>query len=62
MYNDSLKKKAINLLQQSTNLRKVARESGLGYEWLIKLSKNQIPDPGVLKIEKLINHLDSEAA
>ena len=34
----------------------LAEQTGLDYEWLRKFTSNQIKDPGVLKIEKLLEH------
>jgi len=35
------------------NLAKVARESGVQYDWLVALSKGKFEDPGVKKMELL---------
>ena len=50
----NLRKKAINGLNSCTIDRKtIAKKTGLGYEWLNKLAQGKIPDPGVMKIEKV---------
>lgn len=55
----------MTLLQETIGLLKndgrsldtIARESQLGREWLSKLKQQKIPDPGVVKIEKLNSYL-----
>ena len=39
-----------------------ARETGLDYNWISKLSNSGIDDPGVKKIEKLVNYLREKQA
>lgn len=39
-----------------------AKETGLGREWLAKLSQGAISDPGVNKIEKLNAYLKAKLA
>ena len=34
----------------------LAEQTGLEYEWLRKFVRDEIGDPGVLKIEKLLGH------
>ena len=38
-------------------LTEIANMSGLGYEWLKKFKAEQIPDPGVKRVETLYNFL-----
>lgn len=41
----------------------VAKEAGVGYEWLLKFAKGKINHPGFDKIAKLYTYLkDKEAA
>ena len=50
-----LKEQAIELLRKHRgHWPTIARETGLGYQWIIKLAADKIPDPGVVKIEKLL--------
>lgn len=61
MENESLLARTLALLKnrrESMPLPRIAKESGLNYEWLKKLSYGQIPDPGVIKIEKLFAYLN----
>ena len=46
---------------QKGRLPTVARETGLGLEWLRKLVAGHIQDPGVSKIEKLSNYIAKTA-
>ena len=41
------------LKRDKRTLGEIAQGTGLGREWLSKLSQGRIPDPGVNKIEKL---------
>ena len=34
----------------------LAKETGLGYQWLKKFTQGHIPDPGISKIGVLLNH------
>ena len=42
------------------NWPKTAAETGLGREWISKLSQGVITDPGVLKIERLHAYLSQK--
>jgi hypothetical protein len=37
----------------------LAAETGLGFEWLSKLSQGRIPNPGVRKVQCLYDYLSS---
>ena len=39
--------------------RKIAQDTGLGYEWLQKLAQGHIEDPGIKRIYKLNEYLRS---
>ena len=39
--------------------RIIAAESGLGLEWLHKLAQGRIPDPGIIRIQRLHDYLSS---
>lgn len=39
------------------SLRQIAKDSGLGYQWLQKVAAGEIKDPGVNRIEKLLEEL-----
>lgn len=41
---------------------RVAKESGVGYEWLIKFSRGEIPKPGFEPVTKLYTYLKSKQA
>jgi adenylosuccinate lyase len=47
---------------QKGRLPTVARETGLGLEWLRKLAAGHIQDPGISKIEKLENYMRQQSA
>ena len=47
---------------QKGRLPTVAKETGLGLEWLRKLVAGHIQDPGVSKIEKLRAYMNRPAA
>lgn len=49
------------LAQTSIPPRTISRETGLGYDWLIRLRRGEIRDPGIRKIESLHDYL-SEAS
>jgi hypothetical protein len=38
---------------------RIARESGLSIHWLHKMSRRAIPDPGVVRVERLHRYLRS---
>ncbi len=46
---------------QKGRLPTVAKDTGLGLEWLRKLVAGHIQDPGVIKVEKLRAYMDSHA-
>ena len=55
IYNDT-----IDLLKATkghVSRRKIAADTGLGYEWINKLAQGLIEDPGVQKIQMLHNYL-----
>jgi hypothetical protein len=59
----SLLQKTVDLLGKcDLPLPKIAVMSGLGYEWLKRLKRGEIPDPGVNRIEKLHDFLASRIA
>lgn len=63
MNENSLLSRTMRLLRdrpQSLPLTQVARDSGVGYEWLKKLYYGHIPDPGVNKIERLHAYLTAQ--
>ena len=37
--------------------RELARQSGVGYEWLCKIDQGRIKDPGVKRVQTLYNFL-----
>ena len=39
--------------------RELARQSGIGYEWLCKVDQGRIKDPGIRRVQKLYNFLSS---
>lgn len=43
------------------SLPRLAKETGLSYQWLKKLVAGDIADPGVKKIERLLNHKNQSA-
>lgn len=45
---------------QKGHLPRIAREAGLGLEWLRKLVAGQIHDPGASKVEKLRAYIDQQ--
>lgn len=60
MRTEPLMKKTLKLLKKRGGYRDIARATGLGYDWLLKLSAGEIGDPGVNRIERLHNFLISE--
>lgn len=51
----SLKDQAIAVLRaHEGEWRTIARDTGLGYHWLVSLANGRIADPGVTRIEKLL--------
>jgi hypothetical protein len=44
---------------KSAVLAQIGRQSDVGLEWLRKLERREIEDPGVLKIERVFAHLDA---
>lgn len=49
-------------LRQESDLRRVERDTGLRYSWLIQLKKGRFGDPGVSKIEKLDSYFRARDA
>ena len=45
------------LAKDPRSLRQIARDSGLGRQWLQKLANGEFTDPGVNKIERLLETL-----
>lgn len=45
--------RVLNRLREEKSLRRVERETGLSYSWLIQLKKGRFQDPGVRRIEAL---------
>ena len=39
--------------------RELARQSGVGYEWLCKVDQGRIKDPGISRVQKLYNFLSN---
>lgn len=52
--------KLLEALPRSVSLIEIAKNTGLKITWLSALSRNQINDPGVKKVEKLHNYLKAE--
>ena len=46
----------INSRELNTSLRAFAKDISINYEWLRKLRDGEIRDPGVSKIEWILNH------
>lgn len=44
------------LVARKGGWKRIALETGLGYEWMVKHAKGAIGDPGTLKLEKLLKH------
>lgn len=59
----TLLEETLDLLSRDDRSKEdIARGSGLGKEWLSKLSRGLITDPGVKKIERLNSFLKDKAA
>ena len=39
--------------------KEISTESGVGFEWLNKFAQDQIPNPGVIHVQKLYDFLVS---
>lgn len=50
-----------NLRDPSTDLKAVAKATGLKYSWLFQLRSGRFTDPGVTKIEKLDSYFRAAA-
>lgn len=50
------------LEEQKGRWPKVAKEAGVGYEWLMKFSRGEIPKPGFEPVTKLYTYLKKQAA
>lgn len=60
MSNQTMLDRTKTLLQQHKgHWRSICSATGLDYEWLNKLARDKIEDPGVNKIQKLHDHLVS---
>ena len=58
MSNQTMLNRTKTLLQQHKgHWRSICTATGLDYEWLNKLARGKINDPGVNKIQKLHDHL-----
>lgn len=58
--NGSMYQETINLLATAKakgQLRKIADQTSLDYDWITQVSAQRIKDPGVKKIEKLHAYL-----
>lgn len=54
---EKLRKRAIDYVRSyKGEVPQLAKETGLGYEWLKKLAIDAIPDPGILRIGALLEH------
>lgn len=54
---EKLRKKAIDYVKTyKGKVPQLAKETGLGYEWLKRFVIDDIPDPGILKIGILLEH------
>lgn len=61
MFDVSILTETIELLDiDKGNWPQTAAETGLGREWISKLARGLIPDPGVTKIETLHAYLKSK--
>lgn len=58
-----LLEKTLNLLGNcDLPLAEIAKEAGVGYEWLKKLKADLIPDPSVNRIQALHDYLATRIA
>lgn len=46
------------LRASGASTRRIAEETGLGTHWLVKFRQNKIPDPGVIKVGKVLDFLE----
>lgn len=63
MIEEKLYDKAVRLLKlcpKHITLSKIADETSLKVSWLSELARGNIPDPGVLKIQELVDYLSME--
>jgi hypothetical protein len=59
----SLLKQTRKLLAEATDpLQEIANDSGVGIEWLKKFRADLIPNPGVIRVQKLYDYLVSRVA
>ena len=55
MKKKTLKQQALDVLQTNKGKwRKIESQTGLDYNWISKFAQGHIADPGVSKVEKLI--------
>ena len=47
------------LSESSERLEEIAASTGIGHEWLRKLKKGYIPNPGVIRVQALHDYLAS---
>lgn len=54
--------KTLALLEKDPrNLMQIAKSAGVGYFWLRRLRAGEIPNPGVLHVQKLFSELSGDA-
>lgn len=63
MSDESMLDQAYRVVDDHVGRRKeIARDTGLGYQWLNKFAQRKIDDPGVNKIEKILEWGKDKAA
>ncbi len=56
---ETMKQYVVRRAFEHKNYRQVSLESGIGedaYEWLCKIARDEIPNPGTERIEKLYHY------
>jgi len=54
---DILTETMILLKESKQKRREIASGAGVGFEWLAKLAQERIPDPGIIRVQKLHKYL-----
>lgn len=53
---ESMKEYVVRRARQVKDYKRVAAEADVGYDWLNKIARDAIPNPGVRQIERLYHY------
>lgn len=53
---ESMRQYVVRRAREVKDYKRVALEAGVGYDWLNKIARDAIPNPGVEQVEKLFHY------